>query len=176
MRIAESPTRLPDVTGLESSGAQASLVSYLRPERYALVWWHPQVLTPASCRTCGASSEPVALMTEIYESGCDVIGLTLEPHADVERYLYDIGLEYPVLSVSEEAARAHGVAKVPGEPWPGIPHRVAYLVDEHGQVINRYEVGDPIAFLRSVRDDVKAGPPPSKWTPVKKRKKFLGIL
>lgn len=165
-------TVLPNVKAVDGT----DLCARLRAGRYALVWWHPQALTPAACKTCGgAIQEPVQLLMDIHAAGCDIVGLTYDRPERVMRYQQDIGLEYPILSVDEDAARAHGVAKVPGEPWPSIPHRIAFLVDEHGQIINRYEVHDVNAFLRTVLGDVKAGPPESEWKPVKKGF-FAGLL
>jgi peroxiredoxin Q/BCP len=169
MQVRDDSGVLADVSGSTPTGEHRSLSDYLAEGRYTLVWWHPQALSPVLCKTCsGGTPEPVALMSEIHAAGCDVLGLSYESPERVRRYLQEIGLEYPVLSVSEEAAFLHGTAKVTGEQWPSIPHRVAFLVDGHGQVINRYEVHDPTVFLRTVRDDVKAGPPTSQWEPVKR--------
>lgn len=145
--------------------------------RYVLVWWHPQALSPLACRSCAgaAGAEPINLITEIYAAGCDIVGLTYDRPERVQRYLSDIGIEYPILSVTEDAARAHGVAKVESEAWQSIPHRIAFLADAHLQVINRYEVHDPTVFLRSVRNSVKSGPPESMWEPPAK-KTFLQRL
>lgn len=162
-------TTIPNVAGFTPQDESHDLHRYFKEGRYALVWWHPQVLAPAACKTCGGVAEPLQLLMAIHAGGCDVIGLTYETPDRMRRYLQDIGVEYPILSVTEDAARAHGVAKVEGEPWQSLPHRVAFLVDEHGQVINRYDVHDATVFLRTVRDDVKAGPPPSKWEPPKRR-------
>jgi peroxiredoxin len=175
MEIA-SISMLPSVEGVDTKQERRDLYTLFKPGRYALVWWHPQVLSPSSCKTCGGYAEPIKLLREIHQTGCEVIGLTYESPDAMADYLNAIGVVYPVLSVGKNEARQHGVAKAQGEPWGSIPHRVAFLVDEHGQIINRYEVSDATMFLRTVRDDVKSGPPSSKWTPVKKRKKFLGIL
>lgn len=169
---------LENISGVDTSGGARTLDEFLKPGRYTLVWWHPQALSPASCRSCsGASAEPLNLLQAIHEGGCDVLGLTYESPERVNQYLRGIGLIYPVLSVTENEAEAHGVAKSEGEPWPSIPHRVAYLVDEHGQIINTYEVNDPVSFLRLVRDDVSNGPPESKWVaPVRKRGLFAKVF
>lgn len=156
---------LPDLSG--------RLSSFYRPGRFTLVWWHPQALSPLACRSCGGTKpEPIRLLMEIYEAGCDVVGLTYEGPERVATYLQDIGIEYPILSVTREDAREHGVAKVEGEEWEAIPHRVAFLVDEHGKVINRYDVHDVNVFLRTVRNNVTSGPPPSKWEPARKKPWF----
>lgn len=159
---------IPDLTGLAVDGSEVSLSDYFKPGRYTLLWWHPQTLTPAACKTCSGGAEPITLLQAIYQAGCDVVGLTYESPERMARYLYDIGLEYPILSVTETAAREHRAAKASGEPWASVPHRIAYLVGEDGQIINRYQVHDPTVFLRQVRDDVKNGPPSSKWEPPKK--------
>ena len=112
---------------------------------------------------------------EIYDRGCNVVGLTYESPERTSRYLQDIGLEYPVLSVGREAARSHGAAKAPGEEWESIPRRIAFLVDDEARVINRYTVHEPVSFLRVVRDDVRNGPPQSQWDKPR-RKKFLGLF
>lgn len=165
---AQAPDLL-DVAGLTAVGERASLSDFINPGRYALVWWHPQALSPLSCRQCGgATPEPIKLLMDIHAAGCDVLGLSYESPDRIAAYLQDIGVEYPVLSVTREDARQHGVAKVEGEAWAAIPHCVAFLVDERRQIINRYGVHDVNVFLRTVLSDVKAGPPPSRWEPVKK--------
>lgn len=168
-------SKIPAISGLSSNGSTTRLYDLILSERYVLIWWHPQILTPASCRSCSGIGEPVRLMEELHRFGCDIIGLSYADSDSLLQYQQDIGVVYPMLSVEESEAREFGVAKVSGEPWPGIPHRIAFLADEHGQVINRYEIHDPEVFLRSVLSDVKAGPPPSKWE-APKRKKFLGIF
>lgn len=170
MKLRDEMT-LADATGTTPSGESRRLYDHLNQGRYLLVWWHPQALAPAACRTCASKNgiaEPVRLLMEIHAAGCDVVGLDYAAPDALARYLVDIGLEYPMLSVTREDAREHGVAKVEGEEWETIPHRMAFLVDEHAQVINRYEVHEPEIFLRSVLADVKAGPPPSLWEPEKK--------
>lgn len=161
---------LPDVSGSTTNELDSHLYDMLSSGRYALVWWHPQVLPVADCKTCTKElTMPVRLIQEIYESGCDIIGLTYENPDRMARYLNDIGIIYPTLSVSVDEAKKHGVAKSPGEPWESIPHQVGFLINDQGHVINRYEVKEPTVFLRTVLGDVKAGPPPSKWEPAPKR-------
>jgi hypothetical protein len=170
MRVMEFPSVLPDVTGRDLDGQVGSLSGHYRPGRYTLAWWHPQVLSPLACRTCGggATAEPVRLLMSIYEAGCDVVGLSFGDPVELSRYLNEIGIEYPKLSVTPDEGRRHGVTKVAGEEWESLPRRVAFLVGEDGAVINRYEVHDPKHFLRTVLGDVKAGPPTSQWEPPKK--------
>ena len=163
--------------GTDTEGVERALYEFCEEGRLTLYWWHPQFLSPASCKTCNNKtiSEPVKLISEIYESGCNIVGLTYESPERMKQYLYDIGIEYPILTVTPNDAKEHGAAKASGEPWESIPRRIAYLVNESEEIINRYEVNDSISFLRSVRDDVKNGPPASMW-PEPKRKKFLGIF
>lgn len=171
MEVVGSPGQvLADIEGRTQQGVRR-LSDLRKPGRYMLVWWTPEALTAASCRTCSSSkgpTEPIRLMTEIYDAGCDIVGVTCLSPDRAHGYLQTIGLIYPMLSVTPDDARKHGVAKVEGEPWPSQPHRVAFLVSDQGDVINRYQVHDPVHFLRLVRDDVQAGPPTSKWEePVK---------
>lgn len=170
-------SKLVNISGRNANGEDEELFDLIKEDRYALVWWHPQTLSPAACRTCGDARnvEPIKLLEEIYAGGCDVIGLSYEAPERLKKYLYDIGLVYPVLSVDKESAQLHGAAKSDHEQWQSIPRRIAFLVNDECEIINRYEVNDAVAFLRTVRDDVKAGPPTSKWEQ-SKRKKFLGIF
>jgi peroxiredoxin len=163
--------KLVDIEGVLSTEEPASLSSYLKPEQYTLVWWHPQALSPLACRTCSGPAEPVKLLEQIHAGGCNIVGFTYEKPKDIERYQNDIGIIYPILSVTEKEAREHGVAKVKGETWQNIPHRIAFLVDGTGKIINRYEVNDATVFLRNVLNDITAGPPQSKWES-KKPKRF----
>ena len=162
MRVVEMRT-LPDVTGVDALGRDASLSEHFKEGRYLLAWWHPQALSPLACKTCQGGAEPIQTLIQIHEAGCDVVGLSYESPERLAGYLREIGLEYPLISVDRDAARLHGVAKAPGEPWESIPSRVAFLTNSQGDIINRYEVHDPNVFLRSVLADVKAGPPASQW-------------
>ena len=162
---------LEDVQGVLTTGEKRKLSSYFSQDRYTLVWWHPQTLSPLACKTCGGTAEPIKILEQIHAGGCDIVGLTYEKPANIERYQNDIGIVYPILSVTEAEARSHGVAKVKGETWQSIPRRVAFLVNGTGQVINRYAVNDATVFLRTVLNDITAGPPSSKWG-MKKPKRF----
>lgn len=169
---------LPDLNGLNAEGGHQSLWGLVRPERYLLAWWHPQVLTPAACKTCGGGAlEPLELIQSIYAAGCDLVGLSYDPPERTQRYLDSIGLIYPILSVERADSREHGVLKGEDEPWHTVPRQVAFLINDQHEVINRYEVHDPAVFLRVVHADVTSGPPPSMWTPVQKKsfwRKLLG--
>lgn len=181
MRVLNELSTLPSITGLDTKENTVELTSLLVPGRYALVWWHPQALSPIVCKTCqgsrhGLVSEPIKLLQGIYDAGCEIIGLTYESPQRTKRYLQDIGIEYPIISADEKAAQRHTAAKGEGEQWISIPRRIAFLIDDTQKIINRYDVHEPVTFLRTVIGDVKSGPPASKWEPAAKRKKFFGIF
>jgi peroxiredoxin Q/BCP len=128
MALLNVGDQAPDITARRRDGSTLTLSS-LRG-RHVLVYFYPKDDTPGcTAEACGLNDN----LSELTESGADVIGVSTDSWESHQRFSEKYGLEFALASDSDQAIRkAYGVGKMMG--ILPVVQRVSFLVGPDGRI------------------------------------------
>ncbi|RVW05453.1 thioredoxin-dependent thiol peroxidase [Rhodococcus xishaensis] len=131
--------RAPDFTLPDADGNEVSLADYRG--RKVIVYFYPAASTPGCTKQACDFRDSLA---ELNEAGLDVVGISPDKPAKLEKFRESEGLNFPLLSDPEKttltAWGAFGEKKMYGKVVQGVI-RSTFLVGEDGQIeVAQYNV------------------------------------
>ncbi|MEX2597981.1 MAG: thioredoxin-dependent thiol peroxidase [Salibacteraceae bacterium] len=129
--------KAPNFEGKDQNGESIKLSDY--KGKKVVLYFYPKDDTPGcTAEACNLRDNYELLL----KKGIEVIGVSADTETKHQKFIEKYDLPFPLIADTEKAViNAYGVwgeKKFMGKVYDGI-HRVTYVIDEEGKVINRFD-------------------------------------